>query len=198
MRTAGAAIISVVFFFVLYLGIHFAALVSAVLAVGMYAGIYFLLKPSEKIGHVNIETIKNGEDSLRLIEEAEKNLRSLQASLPKIRQAEVAETVEGLTMTGQKIIDYLTEHPDKISAAHRFADYYLNMAEKLAGRYIDLEKDALPGSSAEEVKKKTGDALMTLKTAFDHQLSRLTEGEMMEIETDIKVLKETMKMEGDL
>ena len=94
----------------------------------MYAGIYFLLKPSEKIGHVNIETIKNGEDSLRLIEEAEKTLRSLQASLPKIRQAEVAETVEGLTMTGQKIIDYLTEHPDKISAARRFADYYLNMA----------------------------------------------------------------------
>lgn len=189
-----SVILSVAFFFFLFKVLAFGPWISGLLAAALYIGLTYLLKPSYKIGRVKVEALKGGENSLALMEGAEADLKSLKKNLPEISAPETKQNVEKLIRTGQKILDYLKAHPEKISDAHRFADYYLDMAEKLVQKYVDLQHSGEVG----QVTRETEDALKALTAAFDKQLDRLTAGELMEIETDIKVLKETMKMEGDL
>lgn len=199
IRTALAAAGALILFLLLYLLLKFPAWLAAVLAVAMYFGMYFLLKPSVKIGSVDINSLKDGADSLEAMEEAEKDLSSMEKKLDLIQNPIVRKSVIGLTTTGHKILDYLTEHPDQISRTNRFTDYYLDTAEKLVDKYTDLQKVALSDHSdgQGQLTSETADALELLNTAFDKQLSRLLEGEKMDIETDIDVLKNIMKMEGD-
>lgn len=176
----------------------FPAWLTAILAVALYFGLYFLLKPSTKIGKVDIDSMKGGLDSLKVMEEARRDMASMEKKLNLIELPAVRKSVIGLVTTGHKILDYLTEHPDKISKTNRFTDYYLDTAEKLVDKYTDLQKTGLPDQAGStQLTQETADALELLNTAFDKQLSRLLEGEKMEIETDIEVLKNTMKMEGD-
>lgn len=189
-----SVIISIAFIFFLFRGLSLEGWISGLLAAALYIGLTFLLKPSPRIGRVKVEALKGGENSLVLMEEAKADLKSLKKNLPAIESEKAHKNVEGLILTGGEILDYLKAHPEKISDAHRFADYYLDMAEKLVRKYIDLQHSGQAG----RVAAQTEDALAALDTAFDKQLKRLTAGELMEIETDIKVLQETMKMEGDL
>jgi len=198
LRTIGAAAGAITLFFLLYPVMKFPAWLTAILAVALYFGLYFLLKPSTKIGKVDIDSMKGGLDSLKVMEEARRDMASMEKKLNLIELPAVRKSVIGLVTTGHKILDYLTEHPDKISKTNRFTDYYLDTAEKLVDKYTDLQKTGLPDQAGStQLTQETADALELLNTAFDKQLSRLLEGEKMEIETDIEVLKNTMKMEGD-
>jgi len=237
-RTTGAVLLAVAFFFLLNKVFSFNMFVSGALAVGMYIGAYFLLKPSSKIGKVEVEKLKGGENSLELMEEAKKDILSMEKNMPLIKDPATAGYVSGLTRTGRKILVYLTEHPDRIADAHRFCDYYLDMAEKLTGIYVQMQKlvpeEAAAGgtfpaggaagaaaggtfpaggaagaaarspfgmeieeSSPQSVMVKTRDALKILNTAFENQLNRLMQGDLMEVESEIEVLRHVIKMEGD-
>lgn len=196
LRTAISAAAALACFFLLYKMFAFLPIAAGVLAVALYFGVYFLLKPTSKIGKVEVDTMQNGEDSLELMREARKDIESMDKILPRIKKPSVQKDVSGLIGTGDKILSYLTEHPGKIMEAHRFADYYLDMAQKLVSRYVDLQK--MDSESVREVMRRTENALGTLNVAFDRQLGRLVEGDLMEIDTDIRVLEETMKMEDDI
>lgn len=229
LAAAGAAAAAIAFFFLLSRWFSLSMVPSGVLAVALYIGVYALLKPTSRIGKVEVDHIRGGESSLELMEEAKKDIRSMEKSLPQIKDPVTAGYVTGLTQTGRRILVYLTEHPDKIDSAHRFADYYLDMAEKLVGNYLQLQKvvslqdekglavssggsgkAAAQASSSrspfgieeestspESVMIKTKDALNTLNTAFGNQQNRLMQGDLMEVETQIEVLRNVMKMEGD-
>ena len=227
IRTLGSVVFAVAFFFLLSKVFSFNMAVSGLLAVGMYFGAYFLLKPSGKIGKREVEEVKGGESSLALMEEAKRDIRSMEKNIDRIKDPTVIRYVTDLTQTGRKILVYLTEHPDRIADAHRFCDYYLDMAEKLTSTYIDMQKvvpdtstfmdeyggagayasEAASGkadfgaaaleSSPERVMAQVKDALKVLNGAFEKQQRRLMQGDLMEVESEIQVLKDMIKMEGD-
>ena len=124
LRTVGSALAAVAFFFLLSGGFGFHPAAAGALSVAIYFGFYYLLKPSAKIGKVHVDSMKNGEDSERLMEEAKKDIASMERLLPRIQSGSAQMNVQSLIRTGKKILSYLTEHPGKIMEAHRFADYY--------------------------------------------------------------------------
>lgn len=195
IRTFFSVLAAIGGFFFFWKAIAFPAVVSGLIGIGLYFGIYFLTKPKVTIGHIDIGDLKGGEASLELMEEARRDIKSLERNIPRIRDGNVLKSVNGLASTGSMILEYLTDHPEKIQSAHRFADYYLDMSEKLVDKYIELQDTGFKGESAGRIAIDTKDALVKLNTAFDNQLNRLREGELMEIDTDIKVLNETLKME---
>lgn len=197
LRTAGSVLLAVLLFAALYLGMSFPVILSGALSVGLYFGLYLFLRPSSKIGRIEVDEMQGGELSLELMQEAERDMRSIEHLLPQVQDAGVRADVQGLEKTGRQILDYLTQHPDRIESAHRFADYYLDLAQKLVSKYVELQRSAGGGSQVDEVLSQTRDALGLLNGAFRKQLERLMEGDLMEVETDIRVLRETLRMEGD-
>ena len=63
-------------------------------------------------------------------------------------------------------------------------------------RYVEFQNTGLRSGEVTEILVRTGEALPVLNRAFERQFTRLMEGELMDVEADIELLKSTLKMEG--
>ena len=103
---------------------------------------------------------------------------------------------QALYATGARILTYLEENPDKIKLARRFFTYYLDTAAKLLARYVDFQNTGLHSEEVMEILCKTAESLPVLNKAFEKQFTHLMQGELLDVEADIELLKSTLKMEG--
>ena len=100
--------------------------------------------------------------------------------------------------TAASILTYLEKHPDKIKLARRFIDYYQDTASSLLAKYVELEDSGLNTADAASLREKTGQALISLNQAFAGQFQRLMSNELMDMDAEIRLLEQTIKMEGPL
>lgn len=183
-------------FLLLFLELHWNLLFCAVAGIGVYAGFFCLLKPSRKIAGIDVETMRDGEELQRLLEEAGNDLKEMEKAVGAIADTAVKQNAEVLFGTGTRILSYLQENPDKIKLARRFFNYYLDMAAKLLSRYIKFQNTGVKSREVLEILEKTAKALPVLNTAFEKQFTHLMEGELLDVEADIELLKSTLEMEG--
>ena len=88
------------------------------------------------------------------------------------------------------------EQPGKIMEARRYIDYYQDTASSLLEKYVKLQETGLGSGEAERLKVQTTQALLTLNRAFEGQFEKLMGNELMDMEAEIRLLKQTMEMEG--
>jgi 5-bromo-4-chloroindolyl phosphate hydrolysis protein len=62
-------------------------------------------------------------------------------------------------------------------------------------KYQKLISSKVKGESVEKAKTDIVSGLTVLTRAFDQQYERLMQGEIMDITTDVKVLKQTLRSE---
>ena len=163
---AGALIFFGAAFWVLDLG----GIWSFFLGALVYGGLLLLTKPRRRLGGIDVEQIPGGE-------QLEEKLRELHKK-------------------AGSILKYLEEHPGKIMEARRFIDYYQDTASSLLEKYVKLQETGLGSREAERLKVQTTQALLTLNRAFEGQFEKLMGNELMDMEAEIRLLKQTMEMEG--
>ena len=93
-------------------------------------------------------------------------------------------------------IKLIRENPEKISMARRFFTYYLDTAAGLLERYIQMQETGLRTPEISEAMMKTARTLPVLNEVFDKQFTKFMEGELMDVEAEIALLENTLKMEG--
>lgn len=98
--------------------------------------------------------------------------------------------------SGKLTLEYLTAHPARIYAARQFIDYYQETAAKLLSRYAELEAAGLCTDEVLRQRSDTLEALRTLDRAFSQQFEKLMSSEMTDTDAEIRLLKQTVKMEG--
>ena len=167
--SAGAA--GAVFVMFLFL-LEWSVIIDILIAVGTYAGLYLITKPRSRIGSIDIELIEKGD--LQVKNEAEK-----------------------LSETSAAIIEYLENNPSKIRQARQFIDYYQDTASKLLSRYIGLQDANIETEEIIKLKKDSRSALATLNKAFSGQFEKLMRGELTDMQAEIELLEQTVKMEMD-
>lgn len=184
------------FFYFLFGVLHWNFLFSAVLAVLLYMAFTLLLKPVRKIGKVKVETLRDGEHLREKLEEARADLKSIERSMTKIRDLELKEESERLHRTAGNILKYLEENPGKIPQARQFIDYYQDAASQLLEKYVDLQNTDLNTEDTRRLKVQTEEAIRTLNEAFENQFQKLMSEELLDMEAELQLLRQTMKMEG--
>ena len=166
------------------------------LIVCIYFGLFFLLKPSRKIAGIDVESMPGGEEIRQLLDDAQADLADIDKAVKEIKTSSVRQDAQALYATGARILTYLEENPDKIKLARRFFTYYLDTAAKLLTRYVDFQETELHSGEVADILQKTAEALPVLNSAFEKQFAHLMQGELLDIEADIELLKSTLKMEG--
>ncbi len=184
------------FFYFLFGVLRWNFLFSAVLAVLLYMAFTLLLKPVRKIGKVKVETLRDGEHLREKLEEARADLKSIERSMTKIRDLELKEESERLHRTAGNILKYLEENPGKIPQARQFIDYYQDAASQLLEKYVDLQNTDLNTEDTRRLKVQTEEAIRTLNEAFENQFQKLMSEELLDMEAELQLLRQTMKMEG--
>ena len=132
------------------------------------------------------------------LEEAREDFESIRSSMEKIQDRGMREESGKLYNTSSKILAYLEKNPDKISMAGRFIDYYQDTASSLLRKYVELQDSGLDTLEVRNLKEKTKKAMTMLDQAFDQQLQRMMGNELMDMDVEIQMIEDMMKMEGPL
>ena len=166
------------------------------LAVASYAGFTLLLRPVKKIGRIDVEKIGNGEILHERLAEAGSDYRRMQKAAGRIQEEKLRKAAAELVETAGNILKYLTDNPEKIPSARRYIDYYQETAANVLENYVELQDSRIATSEAEKIFQNTDEAVATLKDAFQMQFGKLMQNELMDMEADLNLLKQTLRSEG--
>ena len=183
-------------FLLLFLAAGWNLAAAALLCILLYFGLGLILKPRKKIGGIDVEKIQGGVELQKLLEEARKDLKQISMAAREITNIKAKEDAEALEAGGRRILSYLEENPEKISMARRFFTYYLDTAAGLLERFTQLQETGLRTPVVTEALRKTAGTFPVLYEVFEKQFTRLMEGELMDVEAEISLLENTLKMEG--
>lgn len=196
--TAGiiAGIIAAGLFLLLLFAVKWNFFISLAIAAAAYAGFSLIFRPVKKLGGVDADSIEGGEEMLSRLETAQEGFQRIECSMRQINDTSVRSEAERLHAASAKIIEYLTAHPNRIYAARQFIDYYQETAAKLLSRYAELESTGLYTDEVLRQRADTIEALKTLNRAFSRQFEKLMSSDITDTDAEIRLLKQTVKMEG--
>ena len=167
-----------------------------VLGAVMYLACSMLLRPVEKIGKIEVDSLNNGEFLSERLSEAASDYERMKKATAQIREQPLRAECSDLVNLAGNILKYLTDNPEKITAARRYIDYYQETAANVLGHYIELKKTGLSTSETEKILRRTQESVATLKAAFNMQFEKLMQNELLDMEADLKLLKQTLRSEG--
>lgn len=193
---AAAMLLAVIVFLVLFTLLDWNLFLSILLAAGIYLAMTFLLKPVDRIGKVDITSLDNGEFLHEKLGEASADYVRLKKASEQITDVTLKEQSHELQAIAENILKYLIANPQKISAARRYIDYYQETAANILEHYVDLQRTSLPPEEASKTLKNTTEAVHTLKDAFQLQFEKIVQNEVMDMEADLNLLKQTLISEG--
>ena len=123
-------------------------------------------------------------------------LKQVRSNTSKISNNDVASKIQEICKVGLEIFKNIKEHPEDLRKARQFTNYYLDATENIVQKYIELSprREMSPeiGKSLEDVES----SLDMIKSTYDKQLANLMTNDVLDLNTEITVLKKTIKLEG--
>lgn len=124
-----SAILTGVFFIVLYIFLDFYLWISVLFSIVVYIGGIFLFKSKDI-------RVYDRQALARYYFEMSK----LNDYKEKIKDDTIKEKISKIVIHSQKITDYLQTQPTNATKIYNFLDYYLPFTDKIVTKYIEAEK----------------------------------------------------------
>lgn len=132
----------------------------------------------------------------KAVKEGLEKLKNLRNNTRMIMNNEIASKIQDICKTGVEIFEYLDKNPEDISKARQFINYYLDATEKIVNQYVELSGRKDKTKEIEESLARVEAMLDSIKETYSKQLHNLLEDDLLDLNTEIKVLEKTMKYEG--
>lgn len=190
-----SVLLSAVLFLATFFLLQWNVLVSIALSIGLYFGLFNFLKPTTRIGGVDLSSLPQGEEWKAVMTEANIDLQQIFDCSQKAKHDSIREKSGKLHNLGVEILEYIQEDPKKIPLARRFLSYYLDTAANITTKYMEFSKKNVDLEALTPIYQKTDHALDILQQTFEKQFVKLMEHDILDIETDISVLESSIKWE---
>jgi len=172
-----------------------AGLIVSVLAGAATYVLFVFLILRKRVVRIVAEGVTQEDVDAALAEGSEK-VSGLEASLASVKYESVAEAVRRIVTVAKAIYADIRKEPKNIKQARKFITYYMDTAGYIVSRYIEICQDKSYVANGDALITKVAGTLENLATAFVKMKSRLMENDLYELETEIKVLEQTIKSEG--
>ena len=193
---AVSAVLALLLFAALLVGLGWNILLCMGLSIVSYAGFLLVLRPVRRIGRIDIEKLGNGEVLHERLQEAGRDYRRMREAADRIQAPGLRQSASELIDIAGNILKFLTDNPRKIPSARRYIDYYQETAANVLENYVELQDTRLLTDESEKIFQNTAEAVLTLKDAFRMQFQKLMQNELMDMEADLNLLKQTLRSEG--
>jgi 5-bromo-4-chloroindolyl phosphate hydrolysis protein len=178
----------VITYFVLKVGL----IVSLAFTVAGYAAGIFLVFPSKKE-----EKTAELEDLLRLVlKEGEPKLKQMRALAYKVPNHTMRLQIEEMCNIGTKIFETVQKNPRNVRSVQQFSSYYLDTTMKIIRKYIELSEHKSYSAKIQNAVQKVESTLDHVKLAFEKQLEHLVRDDVLDLDTEMSILEETLELEG--
>ena len=179
----------------LYRTLHFIMLACTAALVYVILSVIF----PGKTEHIEIpeEPAKTGDSKIdELLTEGERavmEMRRLRGSIPGDA---IKMKIDNIIVVTDKIFKDLLEDPNDYRQVKRFADFYLPTTIRLLHAYDRFGRSGADGENISGSMERIDSALDTITESYTKFFDSLFENQVLDIETDIKVLESILKREG--
>ena len=141
---------------------------------------------SQEDGALLQESYTKAVNDFNYLEDARKNVQEpgLHAQLDKMQDI------------ARNLLEYLQAHPEKISLARRFVDYYQDRSVVLVKKYFELEKTNLQTQEVQDTKQRIRTMLFSMDEAYSEQFNKLLNEQLMDMDAELKVMEQTIEADG--
>ncbi|MDR2357572.1 MAG: 5-bromo-4-chloroindolyl phosphate hydrolysis family protein [Oscillospiraceae bacterium] len=141
--------------------------------------------------------VRTGDETVdKLLRDGEDAVARMMRARDAADDPAIREKIAGIAEITSKIFNDAAADPSDCAGIRRFADIFVPETEKLLTSYVKLIAGNAGGGQAESVKRSMEDVLDTILASYRRQFDALFKNQVMDIETDIKVLKDMLKREG--
>ena len=130
-----------------------------------------------------------------VIEDGMRKLSLMRQQTMLIKNNDAAKKIQDICRIGVEIFDDIKKNPDDLRRAKPFVNYYLDAAMNIIKQYAELSNRKQITPEADKSIKKVEDILDSMKATFEKQLANLFEDDLLDLNAEIKVLEQTMKLE---
>lgn len=120
-------------------------------------------------------------------------LRAIRSANDRIADPVLSEKIDHLETVAGKIFREVEEHPEKQQQAATFLNYYLPTTLKLLDSYAKFEEAGIEGENLSRAQERIEETMDALIKGFDKQLDDLYRNEAMDIDSDIRVMKNMLR-----
>lgn len=113
-----------------------------------------------------------------------------------IQDEQVVNRVSRLETIGQQIIEFVETHPGHTGKLNKFMDYYFPTALKFLENYASFSQKPVKGENVQETLEKIAQGLISIEKAFEQLLDNLYEDKVMDMDSELALLQQTMAIEG--
>ncbi len=175
----------------LALGIGLPLLFSGVIALGVFVGLWFLLRSGGGATLEDEDLLAARSDTARgLIADGVAALDRLGKLAPATRDKAMRDEIQTLVETSRGVIDDIRESPERAMAVRRLFTFYLPNAVAVTEGWQVLERHAQPSAARVQQTRET---MRALNEAFLKYAQDADAPEIQELDTTLKLLKDSLK-----
>lgn len=141
----------------------------------------------------------SGADGKKLnavLQEGKEKLGEMRGYISKIRDYQIRKKANAVYQAATAIFDNFKDDPRDIKGARPFLNYYFDSAIEIIKKYIELKDKKIQTPEMAETLSKVEATLETIKAAFEEQLVKLQENDVMDLDVEIEVLKKSLQGDG--
>lgn len=132
----------------------------------------------------------------RVLDAGENKLAELQSIIPQLLDSKIRDQANLIAGLVKKIIDDIEADPTDLEPASKFFAQYLDATLGILSRYLDISQRGIGSPETTAAVAKVETVLNTIRQAFEKQLDKLLENDVIGLEVEIQMLEETLIREG--
>ena len=131
-----------------------------------------------------------------LFNKAVDDFNALEKELKRVQDNELRKQLRKMQGIANNFLTYLQQHPERMSLARRFVDYYQDRALLLMRKYKELEKTGLEAQEVKQAKDEICQLLESFDEAYEDQFSKVLNAQLLDLDAEMKVMKQNMAADG--
>lgn len=131
----------------------------------------------------------------QVLKDGHRKLARLNTLSKEIKKASIRQQTRALCEVAENIFDTVQTKPEHVRSAQQFSDYYLDTTLKIVRRYLELAEHKVHSNDVQHTVAKAETMLNNLHSAFEKQLSSLLHDDVVDLDTELAVLEETLKLD---
>ncbi len=183
--------VSLLFFF----GLQTTVVLALAMGGAAFVGSLFLSAP--RINRLRLISGEvSDEQTLAILGDGCEKIKILRGYKQRIKDFHVRGKLEAICKVADKIYANLARDPRDIKKARHFLSYYMETTMKVVRQYVELSEQATDNPDMRATLKHTEKVIGKMEKAFEKQLDRLLQNDVMDLDTEVKLLEGMMRSEG--
>lgn len=123
-------------------------------------------------------------------------LRSIRELNDRIADEELSAQIDRIEDISRKIFREVERSPEKKGQISTLLNYYLPTTQKLLDSYATFEAAGVEGGNMTQAKERIESTMARIVQGFEKQLDRLYSVDLMDVESDIRVMENMLNRDG--